>query len=71
MEKNTGIIDRLIRVPLGIVIIAAGFYFEAFWGLVGVIPLMSGLSGFCPLYGVFGFTTLKGAKIKQSGKQSV
>ncbi|WP_334086241.1 DUF2892 domain-containing protein [Helicobacter typhlonius] len=42
--------ERIIRVVLAFVIFAAGFYFESLWGLVGLIPLLTGAFGFCPLY---------------------
>lgn len=57
MKKNTSLADRIIRVLLGVAIIATGVIFETLWGIVGIIPLVSGLSGFCPLYAVFGFST--------------
>ncbi len=41
--------ERIIRVVLAFVIFAAGFYFESWWGLVGLIPLLTGAFGFCPL----------------------
>lgn len=63
MENNTGTMDRVIRIILGIVILAAGFYFESLWGLVAVIPLISGLVGFCPVYGVLGISTCPAPKV--------
>jgi len=59
MEKNVGGADRVIRVILGIVIIAAGVYFKSWWGLVGLILLITGLLGQCGLYKVFGINTCK------------
>lgn len=41
--------ERIIRVVLAFVIFAAGFYFESWWGLVGLIPLLTGAFGVCPL----------------------
>lgn len=57
MRINVGSTERIIRVVLGLVIGILGIVFQSFWGLIGVIPLVSGLSGFCPLYGVFGIST--------------
>lgn len=61
MKKNVGIIDRLIRIALALIIIVAGFYYQSLWALVAIIPLVSGLSGFCPLYGAFGLSTRSAA----------
>jgi len=57
MKKNVGILDRAIRIVLALIIIVAGFYYQSLWALVAIIPLVSGLSGFCPLYGAFGLST--------------
>lgn len=57
MKYNVGNIDRLLRVVLGIIIMAVALYYQSLWGLVGIIPLVSGLTGFCPLYGAFGLST--------------
>jgi hypothetical protein len=57
MKKNAGILDRIIRIIVGLLIIAGGYYYQSFWALVGIIPLVSGLTGFCPFYGAFGLST--------------
>ena len=50
MKKNEGLIDRIARVVIGISIIGAGIYYQAWWGLIGIIPLLTGGMGRCPLY---------------------
>lgn len=57
MRYNTGRIDRTLRVILALIIMAIGFYYQSLWGLIGIIPLISGLTGFCPLYSIFGIST--------------
>ncbi|MEZ5000539.1 MAG: DUF2892 domain-containing protein [Bacteroidales bacterium] len=57
MKKNIGKYDRVIRIVLGLAIIALGFYFKTFLGLIGLIPLVTALFGFCPLYSPFGLST--------------
>jgi hypothetical protein len=59
MKKNVGGFDRWFRIVGGVVVIAAGIYFKGWWGLVGLIPLFTGLFAFCPLYLPFKFSTLK------------
>lgn len=58
MKKNEGKIDRIFRVLFGLGLISLVFIGpQTMWGLVGVIPLLTGAIGFCPLYKVFGFNT--------------
>ena len=59
MKANMGSIDRIIRIILGIVIIALGIVFKSFLGLIGLIPLITALFGFCPLYTPFKLSTKK------------
>lgn len=58
MTQNEGTIDRAIRVVLGIALLSLTFLGPHTWlGFVGVVPLITGISGFCPLYRVLGFST--------------
>ena len=61
MEKNEGNIDRFIRVILGGALILYGILGTSSWStiliIVGLIPLVTGLIGWCPLYRIFGIKT--------------
>ncbi len=57
MQKNIGPLDRTVRILIGSVMIVAGFVFQAWWWLIGVIPLLTGILRFCPLYVPMGFRT--------------
>lgn len=59
MKANVGSADRVIRFVLGVVIVALGFYFKSWWGVVGVVPIMTGLLNFCPAYNLIGVSTKK------------
>ncbi len=60
--KNVGTVDKVIRIILGLVLIALVFVGpQTPWGWIGIIPLVTGLIGFCPLYSVLGMNTC-GAK---------
>ena len=59
MKLNVGITDRWIRILLGIVVIVLGLVFKSWWGLLGVIPLATGLIRWCPLYLPFKLSTAK------------
>lgn len=51
-------IERVFRVVLGLTLLALFFFGpQTVWGLVGVVPLVTGLLGRCPLYTLFGFST--------------
>ena len=61
MTKNIGSADRLIRIILGLVLIAWGYLNQNWWGAVGIIPLFTALIGWCPAYLPFGIKTNKSA----------
>lgn len=60
MARNEGTVDRALRVIVGIVLIVMalrGMYTP--WTWIGVVPLLTGLVGMCPLYSVLGVSTCK------------
>jgi hypothetical protein len=57
MKRNEGNTDRILRVILGVVIAAAGLYFQSWLGLIAIVPLATALVGFCPVYALFGLST--------------
>ena len=59
MKKNVGAIDMIVRIVLGVVILLLGFYFNTWWGLIGIIPISTALLGWCPAYLPFKFSTYK------------
>lgn len=59
MKKNVGSIDKVVRVILGLVIIALGILNQSWWGLVGVLPIFTAALGWCPAYLPFGISTCK------------
>ena len=59
MISNVGGADRVVRVVLGVAIIAAGFYFKSWWGAVGIVLLLTALLGWCPAYLPFGISTCR------------
>ncbi|MFO1402849.1 MAG: DUF2892 domain-containing protein, partial [Steroidobacteraceae bacterium] len=53
--KNVGTVDRALRVVVGLVLLALVFVGPRTpWGWVGVVPLLTGLVSFCPLYTLLG-----------------
>ncbi|AJB45615.1 membrane protein [Campylobacter fetus subsp. testudinum] len=47
--------ERILRIILGLIILAVGwFFYSSLWSLIGLIPLITGLVGFCPIYRMIG-----------------
>ena len=61
MKANVGSIDRVLRIIAGLAILGGGYYFKSWWGLVGLVPILTGIIRFCPAYLPFGLSTC-GAK---------
>lgn len=59
MKPNIGRIDRTIRIVLGLLVAAAGIFFESWWGLLGLVILATALIRFCPLYILLGTSTVE------------
>lgn len=62
MIANVGGIDRALRIIGGLVILSLFFVFEGadrWWALVGLLPLATGLLGWCPGYLPFGISSCK------------
>ncbi|TDO94872.1 DUF2892 family protein [Halanaerobium saccharolyticum] len=60
--KNVGQTDKWIRIILGIVLLSLFFFVEGnakYFGILGIIPLYTGLSGNCLLYKLLGISTRK------------
>ena len=58
MEKNVGSLDRLVRVVVGIALIAMVFVGpQTVWGWIGVVPLVTAALSWCPLYTALGIKT--------------
>jgi Protein of unknown function (DUF2892) len=58
MTRNVGGIDRVLRIVLGLALIALTLTGAiGVWGWIGLVPIATAAMGFCPLYTVLGFTT--------------
>lgn len=62
MKQNVGGFDRIARIVVGIALMAFAFFANQPIAYIGIIPLVTGLFGFCPLYPIFHFSSAcKGA----------
>ena len=60
MTKNIHAIERVIRIIIGIVLVSMAFTEpKNMWFLLGFIPLLTGLVGWCPPYALLGINTCK------------
>jgi hypothetical protein len=58
MRKNEGTLDRALRVIAGLVLIGlAATNVIGAWAYIGVVPLLTGALGMCPLYSMLGIRT--------------
>lgn len=60
MTRNEGTLDRAIRIILGLALLALVFVGpQTPWGWIGLVPLITGLVGFCPLYRLLGINSCR------------
>ncbi len=60
MNHNVGTLDKVVRVIIGLALWSLIYFLDGnirWVGLIGVVPLMTALMGFCPLYALFGIRT--------------
>ena len=67
MKANVGGMDKILRIVAGVGLFSLFFLLEGnarFWGFAGLVPLLTGVTNFCPLYTVLGINTcpVKNAK---------
>lgn len=69
MERNIGDVERVVRVVAGLLILSLVFVGpKSLWGLIGIMPILTGLSGWCPPYSLLGINTCGVKKDKAAGK---
>jgi hypothetical protein len=58
MTRNVGGIDKWLRIAVGLGLLALGLFGPlGWWGLVGLVPLATGVIGSCPAYSLLGLST--------------
>jgi len=58
MSKNEGTIDRVLRVVVGAGVLSLVFVGpQTAWGWIGIVPLLTGIVGYCPAYSLLGIST--------------
>jgi hypothetical protein len=59
MHRNIGTTDRIIRVLAGLAMLVLGIALKSWWGVIGVLPVLTAFVGICPAYLPFGISTCK------------
>jgi hypothetical protein len=60
MKNNIHPAERVLRVGVGVFLMSLAYWGPTnYWYLLGIIPVMTGLSGYCPLYAMMGVSTCK------------
>lgn len=60
MTSNVGGIDRTLRIVAGLALLSLFFLLEGnarYWGLIGIVPILTGFFRFCPVYPLLGINT--------------
>ena len=66
MTKNIGRLERLARVVVGLGVLSLAFWGpRSGWAYLGILPLVTGLVGWCPPYALLGISTARRAPAKQ------
>ncbi len=67
MIHNVGTLDRIVRIVIGLALLSLLYFVDGnarWWGLVGILPLVTGIVGYCPGYKVMGMDTLENEPAK-------
>lgn len=65
MKQNVGSIDKVLRVIVGLALLSMLLWVEGnakYWGLIGIVPLLTALTGICPAYSIIGVSTCPSKK---------
>jgi hypothetical protein len=66
MKANVGTLDKIIRYIIGLaLIVVLGLIYHSWWGLIGILPVISAVTGFCGFYLPFGINTHKNKPVAQ------
>jgi hypothetical protein len=67
--QNVGLVDRVVRVVVGVALLALWFVLPGklhYLGLIGLVPLLTAALGYCPLYSVIGVKTRAAATARHA-----
>ncbi|WP_274471509.1 DUF2892 domain-containing protein [Bacillus sp. 3255] len=59
MKCNVGDREQVLRIGIGSAIVLAGAYYKKWWGLIGIAPIVTGVTRYCPLNAALGISNCK------------
>jgi hypothetical protein len=59
MHSNIGTTDKIIRLLVGLAILVMGIALKSWWGVIGIVPVLTAFVGICPAYLPFGISTCR------------
>ena len=59
MKCNVGGTERFIRLVVGAIMLFLGLYLRSWWGIIGLVPLITGAIRYCPISAMLGISTCK------------
>lgn len=57
MKCNVGRTEQIVRIVFGAILLFLGVYFKSWWGIIGFVPLITGLIHYCPISDLFEIST--------------
>lgn len=57
MKCNVGRTEQKIRIGIGVIILAIGLLYRSWWGLIGLLPIITGAIRYCPASALLGVST--------------
>lgn len=60
MKQDVGTAERIIRIAAGLFLLFQAVINGHLWGYIGIVPLLTGALGWCPLYSMLGISTVCG-----------
>lgn len=65
MKKNVGSIDKVLRIVLGLGLIGFAVITKNWWGIIGIVPLLTALINYCPVYSLLKVSTAQKVKTEK------
>jgi len=66
MKCNVGKTEQVVRIASGAAIIGLGVYFKSWWGALGLAPIITGVTRYCPLNAALGISNCKAEASEKS-----
>ena len=71
MKTNIGRVERIVRIVVGIGVLSLAFVGpKAPWAYLGIMPLLTGLLGWCPPYALLGISTVRASSLERASPPS-